>query len=297
MKALLSKLLVAAIVAASTCAYAADDAWHKSIADALGRSGTASADGAYRVSFPRTDLEATLDGIPIQAGFALGSWLGFVRHGEQTTVMGDLVLTADEVNPVMLALARGSIQITALHNHLLRNQPFTMYMHILGHGNAVKLATTLRQALAESKTPLQPSSPGAQQGSGPALDTAAIERALGQKGRLNGSVYQVSVPRAGGIAHAGMDKVPEALGSANAINFQPTGAGKAAITGDFVLTAGEVNPVLRELREHGIEVTALHNHMLDDEPRLFFMHFWANDDAVKLAEGLRAALAKVKIAK
>jgi hypothetical protein len=161
----------------------------------------------------------------------------------------------------------------------------------------VKLATTLRQALAESKTPLQAAAPapGAQQG--PTLDTAAIEQAIGRKGRLNGTVFSVSVPRAEPVNHAHMGAVPEPLGSANAINFQPTGPGKAAITGDFVLRASEVNPVLRELREHGIEVTALHNHMLDDEPRLFFMHFWANDDAVKLAEGLKAALAKVDVAK
>ena len=276
--------------------HAAEDSWQKSIADALGKSGTANPDGSYRVALPRTDLKVTLDGVPIQAGFALGSWLGFVRRGAGTMVMGDLVLTADEVNPVMLKLERSGIEITALHNHLLRNQPFTMYMHVLGHGDAVKLATTLRQALAESKTPMQQSAaPASPQSS--SLDTAAIERALGQKGRLTGSVFQVSVPRAQAVSHAGMGTIPEPLGSANAINFQPTTEGKAAITGDFVLSAQEVNPVLRELREHGIEVTALHNHMLDEEPRLFFMHFWGNGDPVKLAEGLRAALSKINIAK
>jgi hypothetical protein len=284
------------LVAASGSLHAADDAWQKSIADALGKSGTANADGSYRVALPRTDLKATVDGVPIQAGFALGSWLGFVKRGADTMVMGDLVLTAEEVNPVMMKLERGGIDITALHNHLLRNQPFTMYMHVLGHGDAVKLATTLREALAESKTPMQQAASPASQPSS-ALDTAAIERALGRKGRLNGSIFQVSVPRAEPVTHAGMGNVPEPLGSAIAINFQPTSAGKAAITGDFVLSAQEVNPVLRELREHGIEVTALHNHMLDDQPRLFFMHFWANDDPVKLADGLRAALSKVNAAK
>jgi len=287
-------LLIAS--AAQVAGAAEDDAWQKSIAQALGKSGTANPDGSYRVAFPRTDLKVSLDGVPIQAGFALGSWLGFVRHGSETVVMGDLVLTADEVNPVMLKLEQGGVEITALHNHLLRNQPSTMYMHVLGHGDAVKLATTFRQALGDSKTPMQQGAAAPAQ-QGPMLDTAAIEGALGRKGRLNGTVFQVSVPRAEPVGHPGMDAVPEPLGSANAINFQPTGPGKAAITGDFVLRAQEVNPVLRELREHGIEVTALHNHMLDDEPRIFFMHFWANDDAVKLAQGLRAALSKVNVVK
>src|SRR3984893_16038491 len=214
--------------------------------------------------------------------------------GDQGMVMGDLVLTMDEVNPVMTKLAEGGIEVTALHNHLLRNQPFTMYMHVLGHGDPVKLAAALHTALAESKTPFT-AAPAA---SPPPidLDTAAIDAALDAKGTNNGGVYQFGIPRAEPIRDAGMD-VPPALGSAIVVNFQPTGGGKAAITGDFVLIAKEVNRVANALREHGIEVTALHNHMLDDEPRLFFMHFWANDDAKKLAEGLKAALAQINIAK
>jgi len=211
--------------------------------------------------------------------------------------MGDLVLTMDEVAPVMTKLAAGGIEVTALHNHLLRNQPFTMYMHIQGNGDPVKLATVLHTALAESKTPLGPA-PAAAAAAPPQidLDTAALDQTLGAKGANNGGVYQFSIPRAEPIKDNGMD-VPPPMGSANAINFQPTGGGKAAITGDFVLIAKEVNPVLKALRDHGIEVTALHNHMLDDQPHLYFMHFWANDDAKKLAEGLKAALAQINIAK
>ena len=188
-------------------------------------------------------------------------------------VMGDLVLTQEEVNPVMSRLAEGGIEITALHNHLLRAQPATMYMHVEGHGDPVQLAQALRAALERSGTPLgAPAKPSPDAGAqGAALDTAAIERALGRKGTANGKVFQVSVPRAGPVADGGM-AVPPAMGSAEAINFQPAGEGEAATTGDFVLTAEEVNPVLRALREHGIEVTAIHNHMLDDQPRLFFMH-------------------------
>ena len=208
--------------------------------------------------------------------------------------MGDLVLTMDEVNPVMTKLAAAGIEVTALHNHLLRNQPFTMYMHILGRGDPVKLAAALRTALVESKTPL--SSSLAAPTPPIDLDTAALDRALGAKGASNGGIYQFSIPRAEPIQDNGMN-VPPPMGSANAINFQPTGGGKVAITGDFVLIAKEVNPVLKALREHGIEVTAIHNHMLDDQPHLYFMHFWANDDAKKLAEGLKAALAQINIVK
>ena len=171
-------------------------------------------------------------------------------------------------------------------------------MHIRGHGGPVKLATTLHTALAESKTPFQ----GRAIGSGQPvvaqidLDTAAVDQALGTKGVINGGVYQFNIPRAEAITDDGIT-VPVSMGTAIAINFQPTGGGKAAVTGDFVLVAKEVNPVLKELLGHGIEMTALHSHMLDDQPRLFFMHFWANDDAQKLANGLRAALDKVAIKK
>jgi hypothetical protein len=287
---------IAFAAALSAPAIAADNGWQAQVGQALGKTGSAMPGGIYRVGLPRTDLKVTLDGIELKAGFALGSWLAFEKMGDNGMVMGDLVLTMDEVSPVMKRLIEGGIEVTALHNHLLRNQPFTMYMHVLGHGDPVKLAATLHTALAESKTPF------AAAASPPAppppidLDTAALDAALGAKGANNGGVYQFGIPRAEPIKDGGMD-VPPAMGSAVAINFQPTGGGKAAITGDFVLIAKEVNPVANALRKHGIEVTALHNHMLDDEPRLFFMHFWANDDAKKLAEGLKAALALVNIAK
>ena len=194
----------------------------------------------------------------------------------------------------MQKLAEDGIEITALHNHLLRAQPATFYMHILGHGDPIQLAAALHDGLVLSKTPLT-----APSGAAPPqieLDTALIDRTLGANGKVNGGVYQVSLKRAGTVNDAGM-AVPDAMGSAEAINFQPTGDGKAAIAGDFVLTANEVNPVLRVLRENGIEVTALHNHMLNDEPRLFFMHFWANDDVTKLTAALKAALDKIDLAR
>jgi hypothetical protein len=286
----------------------AAEAWQQEIATGLGKPGTEMPGGIYRISLPRTDLKVTLDGVEIKPSLALGSWLAFRPMGDEVTVMGDLVLTEDEIGPVLQRLEKGGVEITALHNHLLRAEPATMYMHVHGHGAPTKLATTLKEALGASRTPFGGETAGipadaatqaATTGSPDQridLDTAAIDQALGRKGKVNGGVYQVSVPRAELPKDSGME-VPEAMGSAIAINFQPTGSGKAAITGDFVLTADEVNPVIQALHANGIEVTALHNHMLNDEPRLFFMHFWANDDARKLASGLRAALDQVKVAK
>jgi biotin operon repressor len=296
MKIGISVLAFAAMLGTATSAVA-EPSWDK-VAVALGRTGTVQAGGVYRVGLARTDLHVTIDGVEAKPAFALGSWLAFESIGDQAMVMGDLVLTDTEVSPVMQRLAAGGIEITAVHNHLLRGTPMTLYMHVLGHGDPVVLATTLHDALALSKTPLTNPPPAA----APAtpltidLDTAMIERELGAKGAINGGVYQLGIPRAEAVTDGGM-AVPTSMGSAIAINFQPTGPGKAAITGDFVLTAKEVNPVLQALRANGIEVTALHNHMLNDEPRLFFMHFWANDDAGKLVQGLKAALAHVNTAK
>jgi biotin operon repressor len=272
----------------------ASDAQWSAVAQALGKSGTEMPGGIYRVGMPRTDLQVTLDGVALKPTFALGSWVAFAPMGHEAMVMGDLVLTEDEIQPVMKKLQEGGLEITALHNHLLRAQPATMYMHVLGHGEPVALARAIHDAVALSKTPLG-NAPAAAQPSID-LDTAMIDRVLGAHGQVAGGVYQVGIPRGDAIRSHGMD-LPPPMGSAEAINFQPTGGGKAAITGDFVLTAAEVTPVMRTLRDNGIDVTALHNHMLDDQPRVFFMHFWANDDAAKLAKGLRAALDKVNVAK
>ncbi|MER9338589.1 DUF1259 domain-containing protein [Mesorhizobium sp. M0293] len=267
----------------------------ETIAKALGKSGTETPDGVYRVGLPRTDLKVSLDGISLKPGFALGGWIAFEPMGDQAMVMGDIVLTQDEVNPVMKKLEEGGIEITAVHNHLLRAEPMTLYMHVLGQGDPVTLATALHAGLALSKTPM---GGGAQPQAAPQIefDTASVDQTIGYKGKANGAVYQFTIPRAKPVEENGME-VPAAMGSAIAINFQSTGGGKAAITGDFVLTAKEVNPVIKAMQDNGIEITALHSHMLDEQPRLFFMHFWANDDVQKVAKGLRAALDKVAVKK
>ena len=171
-------------------------------------------------------------------------------------------------------------------------------MHVGGHGDPVKMATALRAALAESKTPLAPPAAAASPPPAIDLDTAQLDQIIGVKGQANGGVYQFAVPRRDPVTESGMQLTPAGpMGVATAIDFQPTGGGKAAITGDFVLAGDEVNPVIKALRDNGIEVTAIHSHMLTEQPRLIFMHFWANDDAIKLAKGLRAALDKTASAK
>jgi hypothetical protein len=289
MRVLRTAVLCGAIFAA-TAAYAQEVDWKK-VDEALGRSGAVSGD-VHRYGFPRTDLTVTLEGVTLKPAFALGGWAAFKPMHGGAMLMGDIVLLETEINPVMAKAIANGLEITAVHNHLLRGNPATFYMHVGGHGDPVKLATALRTALAESKTPLATPAP-ARAPPSIDLDTAQLDQIIGVKGVTTGGVYQFGVPRRDPVTDNGMQIAPAGpLGVATAINFQPTGGGKAAITGDFVMIGEEVNPVIKALRENGIEVTAIHSHMLTEQPRLIFMHFWANDDAIKLARGLRAALDK-----
>jgi len=284
-----------AIMASISAASAQDVEWQK-VDEAFGRKPAVVSGDVHRYGFPRTDLTVTLDGVTIKPALALGGWVAFKPMRAEVMVMGDLVLLETEINPVMAKLLESGLDITAVHNHLLRANPATFYMHVGGHGDPVKMATSIRAALAQSKTPFAP--PPASPAPAPAidLDTAQLDQIIGFKGQANGGVYQFAVPRREPAIEGGMPVIT-AMGGANAIGFQPTGDGKAAITGDFLVTGDEVNPLIRELRKNGIEVTAIHSHMLTEQPRMFFVHFWANDDAVKLAKGLRAALEKTAIAK
>jgi hypothetical protein len=285
--------LVAGGAAAQQGASARSTADWSAVDQALGRKGATQPGSVMRYSFPRSDLQVVASGVQLKPAFALGSWVAFKKTGAANAVaMGDLVLTEQEIAPVMQALQTGGVEQTALHNHVLMESPRVMYMHIMAHGDAATIAATIRSALGQTATPLE--SPGASSAAEVDLDTAGVAGALGVPGKVNGGVYQVSVPRRDRVTDHGME-VPPSMGVATAINFQSTGAGKAAITGDFVMIASEVNPVMRALQAGGITVTALHSHMLTETPRLFFMHFWANDDAVKLARGLRAALDRMAV--
>jgi len=278
---------VVSMIGMPAAAPAAPPDW-KAVEQALGKSGQLQAGDVFRVGMPRTDLNVTVKGVPVKPGFALGSYAAFKQEGDHAMVMGDLVLLDAEIPAVMSGLFGNGLEVTAVHNHLNEMSPHVMYMHYEGHGDAVQLATGLRQALSASATPFGSAPPAA--AAGPTLDSKSIEQALGRQGRdIGGGVFQITVPRAEAITAMGQPLLP-AMGVVTVMNFQATGDGKAAITGDFVLIDREVNAVARALRQHGIEVTAIHNHGLADTPRLFYMHFWANDNPAKLAQGLKAAL-------
>src|SRR5450631_1044644 len=294
MKQTLTLFALTGALLTSLPAGAADIDWKK-VDNAIGKTATVSGE-IHRYGLPRSDLKVTLEGVAIKPSLALGGWVAFApMHGE-AMVMGDLVLLETEITPVMTKLLNSGLDITAIHNHILRASPATFYMHVAGHGDPEKMAASIRSALASaSKTPFAP--PATIAGPAPSidLDTAKLDQAMGAKGTANGGVYQFGIPRRDPASESGM-QVGTALGGANAINFQPTGSGRAAITGDFLVTGDEVNPMIRALRAGDIEVTAIHSHMLDEEPRMFFIHFWANDDALKLARSVRAALDKTAVA-
>ena len=281
-------LAVISLLSSTAPLRAAQPDW-KAVEQALGKSGQLQDGDVFRVGMPRTDLSVTVKGVPVKAAFALGSYAAFKQVGDHAMVMGDLVLLDQEVPAVMSRLFSGGLEVTAVHNHVNEVSPHVLYMHYEGHGDALQLARALRQALSASATPLGAPATPAPAGA-PTLDTKQIEQGLGRTGREVGAgVFQVTVPRAEAITENGTPLLP-AMGVVTVLNFQPVADGKAAITGDFVLLDREVNPVARALRQHGVDVTAIHNHGLLDTPRLFYMHFWAVDEPGKLATALKAAL-------
>ena len=291
---LLSVIVVLLAMTLTTAQTSATHDW-KPVEDALGRTGQVSGD-VIRFAMPRKDLHVTLEGVEIKPALALGSWAAFKKDGNGAMVMGDLVLTEGEIQAVMAKLQEGGIQESAVHNHLIGESPRILYMHIASHGDPVQMAKAIRDAVALTHTPPADTAATAPATSDLGFDQKQVEQALGHSGKVNGGVLQVGIPRTETITDSGMS-IPPSMGVATALNFQATGNGKAAITGDFVLLNTEVNPVMKTLRQNGITVTAVHSHMLMEQPRLFFMHFWANDDAVKLAKGLRAALDQTNSAK
>ncbi|MHB8559415.1 MAG: DUF1259 domain-containing protein [Candidatus Acidiferrales bacterium] len=263
------------------------------IDQALGRSGQKLGD-VYKVGFPRTDLHVVVRGVAVKPGLALGSWAAFSGDDNSAAVMGDLVLLQNEVNPVMEKLRAAGFEITAVHNHLLDETPRLIYMHYMGRGPAAQLAKSLRVALAVSRTPLGKPAPAPASSATPPTWVKTVEDSLGRKGAFGGGVLSFGVPRAGVITEDGITLSP-AQGVAEAINFQAAGPERVATTGDFVLSAKEVNPVISALEAHHIWVTALHTHMLTEQPRLFFLHFWAVGSPGEVAEGIKAALSDISI--
>ena len=265
------------------------------VGQAVGKQGTLMKGDVYRIDLPRSDLNVTSQGVQIKPALALGSYTAFKDMGDgNAMVMGDLVLTEDEYNKVISKLQEGGIGQTAVHKHLLQESPAIWWTHIHGTGDPVAMAKTIRSALDETGTPFKDS--GSSESADMGFDTSQLDQTIGHTGMTQGGVYKYSIGRADSVTEDGMD-LPAPMGVSTALNFQPTGGGKAAINGDFAMTQDEVEPVIQALRDNDIQVVTLHNHMLNEEPRIFFMHFWANDDAQKLAQGLRAALDKTNSAK
>jgi hypothetical protein len=265
------------------------------VGQAVGKQGTLMKGDVYRIDLPRSDLNVTSQGVQIKPALALGSYTAFKDMGDgNAMVMGDLVLTEDEYNKVISKLQEGGIGQTAVHKHLLQESPAIWWTHIHGTGDPVAMAKSIRSALDLTGTPLTQSSSSESTDMG--FDTSQLDQIIGHTGTTQGGVYKYSIGRADSVTEDGME-LPAAMGVSTALNFQPTGGGKAGINGDFAMTQDEVKPVIQALRDNDIQVVTLHNHMLNEEPRIFFMHFWANDDAQKLAQGLRAALDQTNSAK
>jgi Domain of Unknown Function (DUF1259) len=262
---------------------------------AIGKPGQAMPGDVYRIAFPRSDLNVTVGSVKVKPGLALGGWAAFKANGSGAVAHGDLVLTGPEINPVISALQQHNFDITALHNHLINESPSVMYLHFWGQGNAATLAASLKDALSKTKTPMTAPSPAPTATAGAADDLPAdrIQQAIGLKGTVNNGVLGLSVPRPETIQMMGVT-LPPSMGMATAINFQSAGGGKVAATGDFVMIADEVNRVARQLRQHDIAITALHNHILHGSPDLYFMHFWGEGEPATVTAGLKAAIAELK---
>lgn len=289
----LSLALVIAALPRSAAAQAVPAGW-PAVDSAIGRAGSAADGGVRKYTFPRRDLTVTVGDVAVMPALALRSWVAFSGTPASALLLGDLVLLEREVTPVITTLERQGVHATALHNHLAGESPRVMYLHVHGRGNAVTLARAIRAALAQTATPA-----AVPDGRGLAirfqLDTAALQAALGRPGRVGDGVWQASMPRAE-LIRVGGTTVPPAMGVATSIGIQPLGPERAAVAGDFVLLPAEVTPVVQALEGGGIAVTAIHSHMVDEQPRLIFLHFWGTGPADSLARTLRSALLRTHVA-
>lgn len=270
----------------------------KAIEQAFGKPGEMK-DDVYKVSLPRKDLSVSLNGVKLKPGFALGTWIAFKQAGKDAVLDGDLVLAEPEVGSVFKKLQQEGIEVSALHNHLIGETPKLMFLHIAGKGDAGKMAMAVKEALSLTGTPMElplaKATPTAMSATTEEhdFDVGIIDKELGHTGKLKDGVLHVSVPRPESIKMHGTT-LPPSMGMATAINFQSGEGNKVVATGDFVMNRDDVNRVTKVLAEHNILVTALHNHLVHGSPDLFFMHFWADDTAEKVAKGLKAGLDAMK---
>lgn len=265
------------------------------VGEAIGKKGERKKGGVYKVTFPRTDLSVSTHDVTIKPALSFTSWAAFkqIQDGK-ALVLGDLVLTGDMYNEVISTLQEGEVEQTAIHKHLPDLSTPIWWTHIKGTGDPVEMAKTINNGLTKTETPMEAAGSGDAEGID--LNTDKLDKIIGSKGKIDNGVYKYSIGLTQSVTTEDVE-LPSAMGTAIALGFQPLGNGKAAINGDFVMTAKEVNPVIRALRENDIQVVSLHNHMLEEDPRLLFMHFWATGDATTLAKGLREGLDRATSAK
>jgi hypothetical protein len=252
---------------------------------AMGARGDISPDGAIKFTIPRS-LTVTLDGVRLEPGSDMSHEFEFMRAGDKAIMVGEIALKENEVASTTKRVLDAWLEETALHNHLLRESPHIMWLHIYGNGDPVEMAKAVRNittSLESSPVSAGERVPVSQ------LDTTKLDEIMGIGGKADGGVYAYSIPRADKIRMDGVELSP-VMDISTEVSFQPLGPGKAAVIGEFVLETSEAEPVLRTLADNGIEVTALHSHMLTEQPRLFYLHCRATGNATDIAQILRNAL-------
>jgi uncharacterized protein DUF1259 len=281
--------VVVSSVAASTRTFAQTPPDYQAVLTTLGRTGDFK-DGVLKVNIPRGDLKVVIGQRAAPTPFGFGGWVALTKGTAGTDVMmGDLVLTEDEVNPVMSALLDNGLEVTALHNHFFWEQPRIFYMHVHGMGTAADLAKRLSPALALIPKPATPPATSAPAPAVPSLDTAALAKIIGHEGEQTGPVYKITIarPDINLVDHGA--KINARMGLNTWAAFAGSDA-DAMVAGDVAMLASEVNPVLKALRSQGINVVAIHHHMTSGSPTVYFLHYYGTGGAAKLATGVKAAI-------
>jgi hypothetical protein len=260
-----------------------------SVLKTLGKQGDYK-DKVLKVNIPRSDLKVSVDGIATPTPFGFGGWIALTKGtGGMDVMMGDLVLTEREVNPVMSALLENGLEVTALHNHFFFDSPRIFYMHVHGHGTASELATKVQPALALIGKAGEPGATAEGRALSGPLDSAQLAKIIGHQGEQNGAVYKITIGR----DDLSLKEMGASINSRMGLNTWAAfygGDADAVVAGDVAMRDSEVTPVLKALRANGIDVVAIHHHMTSTQPTVFFLHYWGHGPAQKLATGVRAAL-------
>ncbi len=293
---MLKSFLAIVFITLSSAAFAQEmPAEYKGVLDTLGRQGDFK-DAVLKVNIPRSDLKVSVNGVATPTPFGFGGWVALTKGtGGMEVLMGDLVLTQEEVNPVMSALLEQGLDVTALHNHFFWDSPRMFYMHVHGHGAAADLAKRLKPAIdLIGKTAAKPDTTTAASSAVTAgtMDTAKLAAVIGAAGEQNGQVFKITLPR----PDLKLTEMGAAINARMGLNTWAAFYGSdaaAVVAGDVAMVASEVTPVLKALRSNGMDVVAIHHHMTGTEPTVIFLHYWGQGPAEKLAAGVRAAINQI----